>query len=684
MNAKLKKLLLSLRDNDLLYAALIFLVGALAYLLLIKRLGLYGDDWYLIFDGHTQGPAFFHIVFSSDRPARGYLMRLVYTLFGDHLVYYHLSAFLSRFLASMALYWTLNMVWKQNKFPNFLVALFFLIYPGFLAQLQPVDYQSQICSLFLAMVSIALTVKAVQIKTPLVLKITIFAVSVLTGWFYLALVEYFIGMEFLRLFFVACLVWQERGGTLKQKMIKPLLRWLPSSIVPAGFLIWRVFVFKSTRAATDISLQLGAFFASPLLVGLHWLINWVYGTFNTIFSAWVVPFYNIVVMGGFRLHDSLLIFVVATGALIVLFLGLQLGRPGSKDEQASSIWIQQAIWGGLIAVLVGVIPVIMTNRTVDFEGSRYMLAGAPGAIMMLVAGISLIKSSRLQLGLVGLLVFLSVAMHFCNALDHVYQADSLREFWWQVSWRAPSIEVGTNLVVSYPYMDAPENYVIWGPANLIYYPEKQEVMPIRIPLPASILSRETVTGILGNGEGRGKDERSNIVNEDFSAVLVMTQPDIHSCVRILDGTMPELSTLDRFEIMLIAPYSLLGNVNIAETSPIPPAAIFGPEPQHGWCYYYEKAAWASQIGDWSSVISLGQEASQKGFSPADIVEWTPFLRAYVATGQMDALEPYSSIMKTSRFIFNQTCQILEQTANQTRPGDLELMGFIQAQFCPLP
>lgn len=155
----MKKLSSFFRNQNLIYIFILLGIGGFAYLLLINRLGFYGDDLYLIFDGHTQGLDFFKSIFSIDRPAHGYVMYLAYTIFGDRLIFYHLSAILFRFLASLALFGTLNRTWKGNNFYNFLVALLLLIYPGFLSQIQPVDYQSQIFSLFLAMVSIALTIK---------------------------------------------------------------------------------------------------------------------------------------------------------------------------------------------------------------------------------------------------------------------------------------------------------------------------------------------------------------------------------------------------------------------------------------------------------------------------------------------------------------------------------------------
>jgi hypothetical protein len=84
------------------------------------------------------------------------------------------------------------------------------------------------------------------------------------------------------------------------------------------------------------------------------------------------------------------------------------------------------------------------------------------------------------------------------------------------------------------------------------------------------------------------------------------------------------------------------------------------------------------------VITLGDEASAQGFQPADLVEWTPFLRAFVATGSIEDLRPYAGIMNSSAFIINQTCQILQQTALQERPGDQQMKTYIETEFCARP
>jgi hypothetical protein len=245
----------------------------------------------------------------------------------------------------------------------------------------------------------------------------------------------------------------------------------------------------------------------------------------------------------------------------------------------------------------------------------------------------------------------------------------------------PQIERGTTLVADYSLMEAPEEYDIWGPANLIYYPEKQSQVPIRVQLPAALPNDDTVNRILGKGGGYEMNRRGNLVEVGFGSMLVLTQANQNSCVRILDGSIPELSLADTSSIKLISSYSNIDQVITDATPAILPEAIFGPEPERGWCFYYQKASLARQNGDWQTVIALGEEARTKGFSPNDPIEWIPFLQAYVATNQIDTLEAFPGIMNGYPLIRFQTCKILKQIANETHPDDLELLIYIDDNFC---
>jgi len=128
--------------------------------------------------------------------------------------------------------------------------------------------------------------------------------------------------------------------------------------------------------------------------------------------------------------------------------------------------------------------------------------------------------------------------------------------------------------------------------------------------------------------------------------------------------------------MLVAPKSKIENVVVNEKSPILPSGLFGSEPAHGWCYYYQKAALARQAGDWKSVAALGEKALSDGFYPSDKIEWMPFLQAYVSLGQKEKLHRFVSIMGESPFIQKQVCLTLSEST--TDPG---MFALVQESFC---
>ena len=67
-------------------------------------------------------------------------------------------------------------------------------------------------------------------------------------------------------------------------------------------------------------------------------------------------------------------------------------------------------------------------------------------------------------------------------------------------------------------------------------------------------------------------------------------------------------------------------------APPPNPEIFGPEPAHNWCYYFQKGDLARQEKDWDTAINLYREAQRNGFEPGFGAEYIPFIEAYAQTG----------------------------------------------------
>lgn len=672
----MKELFRRYRKSLGLAALFLLVVSALVYLPLVSKLGYAKDDWYLMYDAHTQGPQFFQQVYQIDRPARAYVMAAAYSLFGDQALYYHLSGYLWRLLSAVAFLWTLYMVWPDQKTAAWLMSLFFLIYPGFLSQINPIDYQSQLLSLFLAMLSIALTVRAIRTSN-LMERIFLTGFSMILAIAYLALVEYMIGLEALRLLWIILLVWRQNQTSWRERVKSIARKWLPFAIGALAFLVWRLFIFQNERRATDVSLQLGLLAGSPIYTGLWWMVYLIQDAFRVIFLAWTVPLYSLAF--DLRLRDILLGSTISLLVVLIVWFGITFSNsPMEETEKDKPDWRTEALWVGLLSVVAGLLPVIIANRHADFaDYSRYTLASSAGGVMVVIALAFFLRTTRLLTAGICLLTFSAALTHYANAANAALETAAQRNFWWQVSWRAPQIQKGTTLAANYPVGAIQEEYFVRGPADIIYYPQKSNAIPVPSPLGAAVLTDANVLQILSGKGVDNQTRRGVVVNIDYGNVLVITQATLDGCVRIIDGSQPELSSSENQRIMLVAPQSKIKFV-VTDTSPAsPPVTIFGPEPVHGWCYYYEKASLARQRSDWAQVAKLGDQALADGLYPGDRIEWMPFLQAYVVLGKRDPIHQLVSIINADPFTKLQACRILIATPS----SDPTMQAYIHQMFC---
>jgi hypothetical protein len=117
-------------------------------------------------------------------------------------------------------------------------------------------------------------------------------------------------------------------------------------------------------------------------------------------------------------------------------------------------------------------------------------------------------------------------------------------------------------------------------------------------------------------------------------VTILVPPN--ACLRVLDPVFSGGETYDRYPRFLRDAIPL-SDPGLIITDAVPaqlPPSIFRREPPRSWCYYYEKAELARQVGDWETIVELGDEARSRGFAPGDALEWLPFIEAYVRSGDV--------------------------------------------------
>lgn len=661
-------------------ALLILVVAGIAYLPLVGRLGYLNDDWYLMYDMQVKGADFFHEIFGIDRPGRALAMIPLFSLFGFDPFWYHLSAFLFRVFGGIFVFWTMRMLWGErcNLF-SLVTGLLFAIYPGFLSMPNAIDYQSHILGLFLATLSVALTVKSI-LTDERTRRIFLVSGSIVAGWGYLSQMEYFIGIEVFRFAAIIVLMWRAQNETLRQKAIHIVRESLPFLLVAAGFLVWRLFFFESERRATDVGLQVSQILTDPL-IALWWLNYLIQDFFTVTLVAWNLPVYQLAF--AMRLKDMAAAIAWASLAVATLLVGIRwMGEKESETESdLRSGMMRETLFVSLLSMAGGLIPVILVNRHVTLpDYSRYTLIASIGAVMLLALLIEGIARRGTQTTVIGVLVAVAVMTHYGNTIRYVDETEATRNFWWQAAWRAPKIEEGVTLLAMYPNSSLSEDYFIWGPANLIYYPEDQSGNPVVVKLPAAVLDGNTVTQVTTNGGVETPLRRGNYLERDFGNVLVMVQSSPNSCVRFINGAAPELNSYDDGRIVMVAPYSNLDAVVIDGDMPLVPEPVFGEEPERGWCYYYQQADLARQRGDWEEIPVLLDEALEKGYYPNDPLEWIPFMQAYAVQGDVDEIREMTKLVILDRYLRLQVCNNMKYLAgNETLSA--EVNEYIQNKIC---
>ncbi|MCP4139456.1 MAG: hypothetical protein GY755_04050 [Chloroflexi bacterium] len=639
--------------------AFLTILSALVYLPFVNKLGYTHDDWYLMYAAKVKGISIFHTVFSGDRPLRAFVMMPAYWAFGENPLYYNLASYFFRLLGGISFLWALRLVWVKEKLPTFLMALLFLVYPGFLSHPNGVDYLSHQVALAFAPLSIAFTLKAILAKEKWQ-KFFFYILSVLLGSIYLGLMEYYIGIEALRFMLIFVILWRPTSNSpLRMESLKKVWRiiWqsIPFLLASLPFLYWRVFLFESERGATDTTQQLSGFLASPLGFLRLWGINLAEDFLKTLFGAWTIPFSQFYMKSAKFLAFMLGFFILID---LVYFL---YDRFLNKENIQKKRWQIEALFVGFISLAFSLVPVVMVNRQVSFPHySRYTLPGSFSAAMLLVTIIFFVRLQYFKEIFFTFLLLVAGMTHIANAQKFAAETASMNNFWWQVSWRVPHFGERTTLMVNYPVVSTEEDYFIWGPANQIYYPEGTSEKVVQPGIYAFILSQEAIDKIMARerqefSERRGIESYPNARN-----ILVLSQPTQNSCVQIIDGVNPEYSSAEKADIMKIGEFSEVEHILTDAQPHTPPEVLFGPEPAHGWCYIYQKATLARQKGDWDQVAALLTEAREKGSVPQDSVEWLPFIQASAMLGDGQHVREFASSLKDEPFILQQACESLRR------------------------
>jgi hypothetical protein len=562
----------------------------------------------------------------------GVVYSFVYRLMGNTIINWHLYALLWRFIGGLAFFWILRLIWPNQKYMTTLMTVLFVIYPGFLSQPNANTKQNHLYGFGTALLSIALMLQGMKTNKR-GWKIFCSLLSLVLTANYLFIYEYMIGFEGTRLILMGYVLYQEGFKEIRSLASEIIKRAWPYWVVTAGFLYWRIFIFEGSRNATDVSGLAGSYLSNLRYMSIRVILETAKDFLDTTIFAWFVEPYQLLSLAPYSNLAFALLIAGIVAALVWLYIFLFKKRWGvDYNEAETPRLMKDFIWMGSLVVLCAVAPVILSDRQVELYDpyKSYGLHPIPGVVLFIVGMTLMLQPKFRQLILIAL-VGISVSTQILNADYWAEYWKIQREMAWQMTWRAPDIQADT-LVMAYISggYNPQQDYEIWGPLNLIYNPGPAKAPAIQ----AEVLNSDTSYSILK------KDVLNNHVRDiklhrDFNNLLLLSIPSSISCMHVIDGQLPVYSANESLLVEKVGAYSHVDRIIQTGTSPIPPPSIFGMEPAHDWCYYYQKASLARQSGDWQEIGKLYDQVRKLGLETDDKSEMIPFFEGLVNSGRVE-------------------------------------------------
>lgn len=621
----------------------VLLIGGVTiatYGVLIPHLGFYRDDWYLLATAQSEGPAGIVRLFQIDRPLVGYFYAIAYRLLDTSPLAWHLAALLLRLLGNLTFYYLLRLLWPTRRSEVLAVALLFSVYPGYSVQPNAGVYSTDIAANTAVLVSFVLMIAAIRSSRPAGRII----LSVLAGVLelaYLGIFESAIGMEVARLAVVWYLFWRRDHANFKVTSTWALKADLPYLALAMMFLIWRLFIFQSTRRATNLDVLVGRYSMLPLRSALSVSVETIKDIIEVTILAWTVPFYQSVAGSNYR--DLALALGVALLVVVLILLAARAVsyNAGTGDDGRGPSVHLQMIMLGIVIVFFALLPIDLAGRNVLFadQWDRYTLYASSGVALLVGGAVFHFLGIPARRVVLICLVAMSVVVHYFSAAWYRDFWTAQRDLWQEMIWRAPAIKSGTMFFMELPVGGYQEGYEIYGPANIIYFAGQS------LKIGGDVINSATATQLLLQKD-RQHFDRSVLIEDNYRQALIGVYPAPGSCLHILDGRKIELPGLvDDSLVADVAMYSHIDRIDTAAQPASLPLFLGGHVPR-AWCHYYQLMDLARQKGDWAEAARLADEALARDVTPEDVSEWMPALEAYATLGRVQEMRRAASIIRS--------------------------------------
>lgn len=598
---------------------LIILLSILAYGLMIPWLKLYWDDWVFTWVYQTFGSNGLFIYFSSKRPVWGLIYQVTMHFLSDHILLWHLFGLFWRILTSLAFYWLMVLLWPKKKGLTLAAGLLFAVYPGFLLQTVALCFGHFWLIDLIFLVSNCLTVLAIRFPAK---RLGYTIAAVVLSIINMLCMEYFLPLEVIRLVFLFFLVTEPLP--FFKRLLTAIKLWLPYLGALILVLFYRIFFFKAQTH--NYSLGLLDTFRQNFLTGTAQLFNEVItALYQSAVYAWAKPFIELITR--FSANRTFLALVAFTLMVFVglAFILLRVFRTHTKSEE--NRWQISPLVVAILALLLAGIPFYVTLLPVDTftTDSRFTLPFMLGAALLLAYLLDLIHVRWLKVGLLSLIVAAAVGFNLLNENDFRLMSIHNNELMYELFWRAPNLKPGTLLVTNEESQYFTFN-TLKAELNLITFQGKDDTygwvfgrdLAALVTTPMQANTQISIPADLVKFSGNGSSVAAFQLNGD-------------GCLRFIDKN----SSFIPKDLLTYSFQNISNPENLVNDSGYSlrlNKKLIGPEPAHGWCYYFEKSDLALQNKDYATIQANYQKVIEKSLSPHEGYEWFPYIEGLAGAG----------------------------------------------------
>lgn len=634
-------------NHNLLYIGLLTIVVCISYGIGISRLSFYGDDWIYIYNYHIAGSGSFGQFVQTDRPFSAWIYVLTSALFGESVTGYHIYVLIFRWLSAL-LFWRI----LSDSFPNQRFAqtasLLFATYPGFQQQPIAVEFVMHFTSLFF--VELSLRLMQIAFFQTSRRKIPLLTLSLITAGLGIFTCEYFLGLELTRPFFLYFTVQKKNTKNKGISWKSTGLTLIPFFLTTCFYFFWRIFIFSFTTYEPKLINAV----KENLLTGIKLLLTKAAQDIITVLPR----AYRMIFSRPANISLPVCIMILAVIGLTA-FVFFYRSVHTDETNPGKGEHFHMLILGTALLLFSG-IPYWGTflDVSTEFPWDRSTLSFSPGAAVILASVLDMAFTPVFYCAAAAALTAFSSLFHVQNAQVYINESEKMNDYFWQLAWRAPGLEPGTILASEDIPLDRTSDNDLSPIVNWQYAPEQKGLhysyKYFDLHLREGFYYTDPGIRVPVDHIYRSHQFHSNT---DKTLGLFYKK---NGCLQIADEATAGYPDMPESLIRI----SSLSDQNLIITdtaSPAKPPAAIGKEPEHGYCYYFQKTALAQQMNDPEKAYSYAMSVLSSDLRPVYAPDLAPVVSAFLQAGDIQNAESLVASISISNEDMDYLCSYWKNT-----------------------